>query len=196
MGYYSNPITTVFFFLIFLFRSSWRSGQKKKEKKKKVKLHTLSFVHELVSNLQNARDLVRNLTPSSTSHTTVAFFGTHVLEGTRPLRAQVSKVFFFACQQNHTDPRLILRQPPPKTTIDFFQRMFHGCSTRGRALSKNSPPYVLRLAKGLLVLVLALSNKINTSGRVARGTAFQELRPGAGFTTGDFVRETLGGLLS
>ena len=33
-----------------------------------------------------------------------------------------------------------------------------------------------------------------TSGWVARGAVFQEIRPGAGFTTGDFVQETLGGL--
>ena len=28
----------------------------------------------------------------------------------------------------------------------------------------------------------------------ARGTVFQEIRPGAGFETGDFVQEMLGGL--
>ena len=32
-----------------------------------------------------------------------------------------------------------------------------------------------------------------TSGRVARGTAFQLIRPWAGFKTGDFVKENLGG---
>ena len=30
--------------------------------------------------------------------------------------------------------------------------------------------------------------------RVARGTVFQEIRPGAGFETGHFVEEKLGGL--
>ena len=29
---------------------------------------------------------------------------------------------------------------------------------------------------------------------VAKGTAFQETQPGAGFKTGDFVKEKLGGL--
>ena len=29
----------------------------------------------------------------------------------------------------------------------------------------------------------------------ARGTVFQEVWPGAGFETGDFVKKTLGGLL-
>ena len=29
---------------------------------------------------------------------------------------------------------------------------------------------------------------------LARGTVFQEVRPGAGFKTGDFVKEKLGGL--
>ena len=31
---------------------------------------------------------------------------------------------------------------------------------------------------------------------VARGTVFEEIRPGAGFRTSDFVKETLGGLPS
>ena len=31
---------------------------------------------------------------------------------------------------------------------------------------------------------------------VARGAVFQEVRPGAGFKTGDFVKEQLGGLPS
>ena len=34
-----------------------------------------------------------------------------------------------------------------------------------------------------------------TSG-AARGTVFQDIRPGAGFETGDFVKEMLRGLLS
>ena len=34
-----------------------------------------------------------------------------------------------------------------------------------------------------------------TSGRVSRGTVFQEMRPGVGFETGDFVKEKLGGTL-
>ena len=34
----------------------------------------------------------------------------------------------------------------------------------------------------------------NDDVRVARGTVFQEIRPGAGFKTGDFVKEKLGGL--
>ena len=34
-----------------------------------------------------------------------------------------------------------------------------------------------------------------TSGRVSRDIVFQEIRPGAGFETGDFVEENLGGLL-
>ena len=34
----------------------------------------------------------------------------------------------------------------------------------------------------------------DTSGRVAKGTVFQEIRPWARFKTGDFVKEKLGGL--
>ena len=43
------------------------------------------------------------------------------------------------------------------------------------------------LCKGLLLLS-------NDDVGVGRGTVFQEVRPGAGFTTGDFVKEVLGGL--
>ena len=34
----------------------------------------------------------------------------------------------------------------------------------------------------------------NDDVRVVRGTVFEEIRPGAGFKTGDFVKEKLGGL--
>ena len=34
----------------------------------------------------------------------------------------------------------------------------------------------------------------NDDVRVVRGAVFQEIRPGAGFQTGDFVKEKLGGL--
>ena len=34
----------------------------------------------------------------------------------------------------------------------------------------------------------------NNDVGVARDTVFQEVRPGAGFKTGDFVKEMLGGL--
>ena len=33
-----------------------------------------------------------------------------------------------------------------------------------------------------------------TSGQQGRGTVFKEIRPGAGFKTGDFVKDKLGGL--
>ena len=43
------------------------------------------------------------------------------------------------------------------------------------------------------MFLLAKGHRMITSG-VARGTLFQEMRPGAGFNTGDFVKEKLGGL--
>ena len=49
---------------------------------------------------------------------------------------------------------------------------------------KSRSPYVFLFAKGL---------SHNDVG-VARGTVFQGVRPGAGFKTGDFVEEKLGGL--
>ena len=42
-------------------------------------------------------------------------------------------------------------------------------------------------------LVCEQNDQTMTSGRVATGTVFQELRPGAGFKTGDLVKERLGG---
>ena len=44
-----------------------------------------------------------------------------------------------------------------------------------------------------LIFLFAKDDRTITSGRVARGAVFQELRPGAGFKTGDFVKEKLGG---
>ena len=43
------------------------------------------------------------------------------------------------------------------------------------------------------IFMLAKGYRTMTSGG-ARGTLLQEIRPGAGFETGDFVKETLGGL--
>ena len=46
------------------------------------------------------------------------------------------------------------------------------------------------VCKGLLLLLLSNDDV----GGGTRGTLFQEIRPGAGFETGDFVKEMLGGL--
>ena len=43
------------------------------------------------------------------------------------------------------------------------------------------------------VLLFAKDGRTMTSGGGQRGTVFQEVRPGAGFKTGDFVTEKLGG---
>ena len=42
--------------------------------------------------------------------------------------------------------------------------------------------------------VFVCSGRSNDGVGVARGTAFQEIRPGAGFKTSNFVKQTLGGL--
>ena len=42
---------------------------------------------------------------------------------------------------------------------------------------------------------LACKGPSNDDVGVARGTVFQEIRPGVGFKTGDSVKEKLGGLL-
>ena len=46
------------------------------------------------------------------------------------------------------------------------------------------------------IFLFAEGYRTMTSGRVARDTVFQEIRPGVGFETGDFVKEKLGGLPS
>ena len=43
------------------------------------------------------------------------------------------------------------------------------------------------------VFLFAMDYRTMTVG-MARVTVFQEIRPGAGFKAGDFVKETLGGL--
>ena len=45
------------------------------------------------------------------------------------------------------------------------------------------------------IFLFAKDYTSNDDVGVARGTAFQELRPGAGFKTGDFVKEKLGGAI-
>ena len=44
-----------------------------------------------------------------------------------------------------------------------------------------------------MFFLLARDDRMMTSGG-ARGTVFQDVRPGAGFETSDFVKEMLGGL--
>ena len=50
--------------------------------------------------------------------------------------------------------------------------------------------------KYLDLFFLVCKGLSNDDVGVARGTIFQEIRPGAGFKTGDFVKEKLGGLPS
>ena len=73
----------------------------------------------------------------------------------------------------------------PKTG-DFFNERFMATRHEERCYEKSISIYFL-VCKGLLV-------QSNDAVGVARGTAFQELRPGAGFKTGDFVKEKLRGL--
>ena len=62
--------------------------------------------------------------------------------------------------------------------------MNHGCSTRGRMLWK---------IRSLNTCFLFCEGLPNGDVGEARGTAFQEIRPWAGFETGNFVKEMLGG---
>ena len=85
------------------------------------------------------------------------------------------KYLFLACE---SVPYLFLLEaqtdstiaPPEKKTVIFFNKRFYGCSIREKILS-------------------------NDDVGVARGAVYQEIRPPeAGFKTGDFVKEKLGGL--
>ena len=67
----------------------------------------------------------------------------------------------------------------------FNERTFHGCSTQGRVLLKTKYPSIFFCAKKGL--------SIDDVG-VSRDTVFQEIRSGADFETGDFVKEKLGEL--
>ena len=71
----------------------------------------------------------------------------------------------------------------PKTS-DFLWRTFHGCSTRGRTL---------RNITSLFVYFLVCEGLSNDDVGEARGTVFEEMRPGVGLKTGDFVKEKLEG---
>ena len=49
--------------------------------------------------------------------------------------------------------------------------------------------------KNMLMYFLVSKGLSNHDAGVMRGAVFQEIQPGAGFKTGDFVTEKLGGLL-
>ena len=74
---------------------------------------------------------------------------------------------------------------PPKTS-GFLQRKFNGSSTQRRIL----------LNKRVSIYMYTFVCKCLTIDdvEVSRDTGFQDIRPGAGFETGDFVNEKLGGL--
>ena len=50
------------------------------------------------------------------------------------------------------------------------------------------------MKRNILKHVLVCEGLSNDDVGVARGIVFQEIRPGAGFKTGDFGKEKLGGL--
>ena len=72
--------------------------------------------------------------------------------------------------------------PPPKPAISFTTVSWL-LDTSKHAREKNSSMHFL-FCKG----------RSNDDVGVARRTAFQALRPGAGFKTGDFIQEKMGGL--
>ena len=83
------------------------------------------------------------------------------------------------------DQGLILTTiPPPPNQRFCLQGTFHDCSTRERPPLKKIVSICFVICKGLS----------NDDVEVARGTVFQEVRPGAIFETGHFVKEKLGGL--
>ena len=79
----------------------------------------------------------------------------------------------------------MVRPPPEKTPAIFLQRAFHGRSTRGKdAMKTKKSSYDI-----FFFLVCRGRSNDDVRGGGARGTVFQEIRPGAGFKTGDFVEK-------
>ena len=72
---------------------------------------------------------------------------------------------------------------PPKKPAIFFNERFMAARHKERMQLKTNYPYVFLCAKAYRSM---------TSGRVSRDTVFQEIRPGAGFETGDFVKKSWG----
>ena len=50
-------------------------------------------------------------------------------------------------------------------------------------------------AKNVFTYFAVCEGRSNDDVGVARGTVFQKLQPGAGFKTGDFIKEKLGGAI-
>ena len=80
--------------------------------------------------------------------------------------------------------------PPPKT-CDIIYRPFHGCSTQGRILLKKECPYYFLCGK----VYRSMTSRCR-GVEVSRGTPYfgRDDRLRAGFETGDFLNERLGGL--
>ena len=72
-------------------------------------------------------------------------------------------------------------RPPPKTAILFNERFMAARQEERRYDTQ------------LFVYFLVCKGLSNDGVGVARGTVFEEIRPGASFKTGDFVNEKLGG---
>ena len=81
--------------------------------------------------------------------------------------------------------------PPKNKPAMFINECFIIMAARHKegCYGKNVFIYFL-VCKGLLLRVVLSNHDVG----VARGTVFQEIRPGAGLKTGDFVEEKLGGL--
>ena len=77
---------------------------------------------------------------------------------------------------------------PPKPAIFSNEGIIHGCSAQGRILLSKKKVSII-----ICFLVVGKGLPIDDVG-VSRTIAFQEIRPGAGFKTGDFVKGKLGGL--
>ena len=95
---------------------------------------------------------------------------------------------------SRTAPRTgsTIAHPPSQKqnpTIFFINGTFHGCSTRRRMSRKKKPSHIFSC-----LLKTSCSRVSNDDVGVSRDTVFQEPRPGAGFKTGDLVKEKLGGI--
>ena len=89
------------------------------------------------------------------------------------------------CTYTTRDDRLILTTiaPPQKKAAILFNERFMAARHEEGSYEEK-----------VFISFLGCKTLSNDDIEVSGGTGFEEIRPGAGFKTGDFVKETLGGL--
>ena len=107
--------------------------------------------------------------------------------GTKRAKIKTRTTFWQHWIKQSSRNQLILRYPPPHLhprKQQFFHKRFMAARREEGCYEKRDILHVCFLVcKGLS----------NHGDRVARGSVFQEIRPGAGFKTGVFFKKSVGG---